>query len=258
MLLRWDHLNKNEFIPYCGRAAVAINFASTEQHSAHLPVGTDAIIGRAVLDAAAEKAACPVIVLPQVCFGYSPHHRFANGYITISQRTLVEYAKDICRCVHENGFGRMFLVNSHGGNQVFLSAVVNEIGEQYENTFSLVALRYWDLAAARIAQIRQSPIGGTGHAGEFETSVMMHLASELVQADRIVPCPPVSGDPWYQMDLLGSKKYVKFASFNRYHPEGQVGQPQLATAEKGKLFFEAAVDGLAELFEHFAQENSAQ
>jgi creatinine amidohydrolase len=254
MLIQWDRLNKNEFEPYRSRAAVAVNFASTEQHSTHLPVGTDAIIGNAVLRGAAEMASSPILVLPQACFGYSPHHRFADGFITVSQRTLVEYAKDICRSVQQNGFRRMFLINSHGGNQAFLSAAVNEIGEQYEDSFSLMALRYWDLAAGRIAQIRESPLGGTGHAGEFETSVMMHLAPELVAQDKIVPSPPAAGDPWYQMGLLGSKKYVKFASFDRYHPEGQIGQPQLATPEKGRLFLQAAIDGLAELFDYFAQE----
>jgi len=251
MLIRWDELNKDHFSQYRENASVAINFASTEQHSSHLPVGTDAFIGKAVLEKAAELAAAQVIVMPQVCYGYSPHHRFAPGYITISQQTLISYACDVCRCVYENGFKRLFLINSHGGNQVYLSAVVNEIGQDLGNKFLLLELRYWDLAGPRITEIRDSKPGGMGHAGEFETSVMMYLQPELVNAAKIAECPPVQGDPWFQRDLMGYKKYQKFANFNEDNSDGHVGQPHLATAKKGGLFFEAVTEELATFFDYF-------
>ncbi len=251
MLIHWNELSKDQFKRYRDTATVAINFASTEQHSRHLPVGTDAILGKAVLEEAARLAASPMLVLPQACYGYSPHHRFAPGYVTISQNTLISHARDICKSVYENGFKRMFLVNSHGGNQVYLSAVINEIGEEYGEKFSLMELRYWDVAGPRIMEIRDSALGGTGHACEFETSMMMHLRPDLVQADKIAECPPVPGDPWFQMDLLGFKKYLKFSNFNIYNPDGHVGQPHLATAEKGRLFFEAVTEELAKFFDYF-------
>lgn len=251
MLIRWNELNKDQFAQYREKASVAINFASTEQHSTHLPVGTDAFLGRAVLEKAAETASSPVILLPQVCYGYSPHHRFAPGYITVSQQTLSTYACDICRCVYENGFQRLFLVNSHGGNQAYLSSVVNEIGEKLGDRFSLLELRYWDLAGQRISELRDSKLGGMGHAGEFETSVMMYLYPELVDTAQVVNCPPVPGDPWFQRDLLGYKKYQKYSNFNEVNPEGHIGQPHLATAEKGKQFFEAVTQELANFFDYF-------
>jgi len=251
MLIRWNELTKDQFEQYSDRATVAINIASTEQHSQHLPVGTDAIIGEAVLEVAAQLAPSPILLLPQICYGYSPHHRFAPGYVTISQNTLVSYTRDLCRSVLENGFKRMFLVNSHGGNQAFLSSVVNEIGEEYGESFSLMELRYWDVAGSRIMKIRDSALGGAAHAGEFETSLIMHLRPELVHADKIVECPPVRSDPWFQMDLLGYRKYLKYSNFNSYNPEGHVGQPHLASAVKGKLFFEAVTEELATFFDYF-------
>lgn len=251
MLIRWDELTKDQFEQYRDTATVVVNLASTEQHSRHLPVGTDAIIGKAVVETAAGLAKYPVLVLPQVCFGFSPHHRFAPGYVTIAQNTLISHAADICRSVCENGFRRMFLVNSHGGNQAYLSAIINEIGEQYGEKFSLMALRYWDIAGPRIMEIRDSELGGAAHAGEFETSVIMYLRPELVQKDKIAEGPPVPGDPWFQMDLLGYKKYLKYSSFNFHNPDGHVGQPHLATAEKGKLFFEAVSEELAKFFDYF-------
>ena len=176
MLIRWTELSYPDLGAYRDQAAVMINFASTEQHSLHLPVGTDAFLGAAVTERAAELCHRPVLLLPQVCFGYSPHHRFAPGYVTMPQHLLKEYAVSICENVIANGFSQMFLVNSHGGNQVYLSAAVNEIGEKHGTEFQLRELQYWDVARERISAIRESELGGMGHAGEFETSMMMYLA----------------------------------------------------------------------------------
>lgn len=250
-MVRWNELTKDEFEQYRETAAIAINFASTEQHSRHLPVGTDAILGAAVLEEAARLATHPLLLLPQVCYGYSPHHRFAPGYVTIPHDSLVSYARGICRSVHDNGFKRMFLVNSHGGNQAYLSAVINEIGEEYGDDFSLMELRYWDIAGPRITKIRDSSLGGAAHAGEFETSMMMYLRPELVHVEKIAECPPVPGDPWFQMDLLGYKKYLTYFNFDTYNPDGHVGQPHLASREKGELFFKAVTEELAVFFDYF-------
>lgn len=251
MLIHWNELTQLEFDAYLSQAAVVVNFASTEQHSYHLPVGTDAFLGASVTERAAELCETPVLLLPQVCYGYSPHHRFAPGFVTIPQRLLVEYACNICESVRDNGFRRMFLVNSHGGNQVYLSAVINEMGEKYGTDFALKELCYWDVAGSRISAIRESKLGGMGHAGEFETSIMMYLHPELVHADQIRECAPVPGDPWFQRDLLGYKKYQKYANFNEFNPEGHVGQPHMANAEKGKLLFEAVTEELSKFFDYF-------
>jgi creatinine amidohydrolase len=251
MLINWNELSQLEFEQYREKAAVVVNFASTEQHSYHLPVGTDAFLGKEVTEQAAALAKTPIILLPQVCYGYSPHHRFAPGYITMPQKDLVNYACDICECVRENGFQRMYLVNSHGGNQVYLSAVINEMGEKHGTSFALKELRYWDVAGPRISEIRESKLGGMGHAGEFETSIMMYLHPELVHKELIHECDPVPGDPWFQRDLLGYKKYQKYANFNEVNPEGHIGQPHLASSEKGKLLFEAVTEELAKFFDYF-------
>ena len=112
-----------------------------------------------------------VIVLPQVCYGYSPHHTFADGYITISQPTLIQYAKDIVKSIYNNQFKKIILVNSHGGNSTYLQAATNEIGEEYED-LSLAVLKYWDLISDVIAENRESETGGMGHAGSLKLRLL--------------------------------------------------------------------------------------
>ena len=218
-----------------------------------MPVGTDAIIGRAVLQKASELAKSEILLLPQICYGFAPHHRFADGTVTVSQNTLIAYLADICRSVHANGFKHLFVVNSHGGNQTYLSAAINEVGSEIGEELSILGLRYWDLAGERIKKIRETPIGGMAHAGEFETSVMMHLYPQGIKTERIPVTDPAPADPWYQVDLQGAKKYVKFSNFNTINADGHIGQPHLATAEKGKLFFQAAAEELAKFFDYFCK-----
>ena len=55
MILHWSELTKNQFDEITATSVVAVNFSSTEQHSNHLPVGTDAMIGEAVLEEGAKN-----------------------------------------------------------------------------------------------------------------------------------------------------------------------------------------------------------
>lgn len=253
MIIKWNELNKNSFAKFRNNSVAVINFASTEQHANHLPVGTDVFLGEAVLTEAASRAKSNVIVLPQVCYGYSPHHTFADGYITISQPTLIQYAKDIVKSIYNNQFKKIILVNSHGGNSTYLQAATNEIGEEYED-LSLAVLKYWDLISDVIAENRESETGGMGHAGEFETSVIMYLYPHLVNYDCIECCPPAKGNCYYKVDLVGGKKvYYRFIKFNKYNENGNIGQAHLATREKGELFFNAAAEKLAEFFDYFVE-----
>jgi creatinine amidohydrolase len=252
MKIEWKKLTSADFVQHKNKA-VAINIASIEQHSTFLPVGTDAIIGSAVLQKAAELAKSEILLLPQICYGFAPHHRFADGTVTVSQNTLIAFLSDICRSVHANGFKRLFVVNSHGGNQTYLSAAVNEVGSQIGEEISILGLRYWDLASERIKKIRETPIGGMAHAGELETSVMMYLYPKGIEIEKIPVTDPAPADPWYQTDLQGAKKYVKYVNFNTINANGHIGQPHLATAEKGKLFFQAVTEELAIFFDFFSK-----
>ena len=88
------------------------------------------------------------------------------------------------------------------------------------------------------------------HGGTDETSVMLHLRPDLVDmssAERRVP------------EKLAANQWVRFGgrvSFgwlsNDFHPEGYIGDPTAATAERGKRLFEGAVGGLVEAFHEIA------
>jgi hypothetical protein len=92
-----------------------------------------------------------------------------------------------------------------------------------ENGVSVVGCDYWDAPGMPDAMRRLCPVdrGFVGHSGEFETSVQMHLQSELVDAHQAVWAP------------------------------GAFGDPSAGSEEKGKALIEAAVEGLVRLLQSY-------
>lgn len=225
---------------------------SCEQHSRHLPLGTDAMLASCVAVDAARIASSRVLLLPVQTVGFSPHHRAFKGYITLSQDVMFHYYMEVCRCVFANGLKKLILLNAHGGNQSCLQTVVNELGAA--DGYRPVLVRYWDLIAAEVSSIRESRPGGMGHAGEFETSLMMHYHPDLVHIDRATAVEPATGNEYHAPDLFARNTVYQYKPFDEYSPDGNVGQPLYATAEKGALLAQAAARALARLIDRFALE----
>jgi len=110
-------------------------------------------------------------------------------------------------------------------------------------------LDYWTLAADAVTELRESPAGGMAHACEFETSLMLHLRPESVRMELIareIPEPRFSVE---RLDLFQQGPLGANWSTHELSTSGVLGAPDLATAEKGRAFFEACVSGLAGLIE---------
>lgn len=161
MLIKWNEMTAYDI--EVSKSLVLLCTGSTEQHSDHLPLGTDSFIGESLGTAAAQKIQYPVLMLPPLRIGFSPHHRPFPGFLTLSQKTMFGYLLDVCTSVYDNGANHMMILNSHGGNQTCLQAVVNEMGCSLGKRVVLV--NYWYLIASVINEIRDSGAGGMGHAG---------------------------------------------------------------------------------------------
>jgi creatinine amidohydrolase/Fe(II)-dependent formamide hydrolase-like protein len=116
---------------------------------------------------------------------------------------------------------------------------------------------WWDLL--RVAPDFQSrwrneilPSGG-GHAGELETAVYLYLEPQSVRRERIMdPSGPGPKNPYTSSDVFGfGSSPVTIPGFHS-QGEGVSGLPSSATAEKGKLIFEEAVNRLVEFAQEFA------
>ena len=57
-------------------------------------------------------------------------------------------------------------------------------------------------------EINESGLGGVGHAGEFETSLVQRIAEELVDESEIGKAQVIQAFDWAKSDLLRSAKAV--------------------------------------------------
>ena len=112
-------------------------------------------------------------------------------------------------------------------------------------------MRYWDLIADQINELRTSQSGGMGHAGEFETSMMLHYYPELVKVESIKDYPPAQGNKYHGPDLFARNRVYQYKCFDEYSKDGNVGQPKLASADKGAKFARYAAQALADLVDDF-------
>jgi creatinine amidohydrolase len=231
-----------------GRRVVVVSTAHTEQHGYHLPTGTDAIIGEAIARGVAEQASKDVVCLPTWPYGVSTHTRQFPGTLNLGGRVFEDFFLAIAaRCVRL-GARMIFFSNAHGGNHSYLVNIVKAAGERWPNVFT--ATEFLHTTGPALEQIRQSRRGGMGHGGELETSYLLHLRPDLVDMERATIETDFVSTPNYYMDWIEGGRLIANPPWTDDTRSGIYGDATLATAEKGRLWLEAAV---AEKLESIAE-----
>lgn len=229
---------------------------SIEQHGNHMPVGTDTILVDAVAHLAARRVQdeVPVLVTPPVWSGYSPHHMPFGGTITLEYDDMLDILEDICATALDNGFDSLLLINGHGGNASLVSSATSTIGTQHPHV-EVLGLTYFQLAAEFIDEIRDTELGGMGHAGEFETSFMLHLRPELVKEEEMEGTNMDEPYPQSIEDLVAGGPLSVYRDFTEYSESGAIGDPTGASAEKGAKIYELLGDELEPILEQMHERN---
>lgn len=237
-------------------SVLVVPVGSIEQHGNHMPVGTDTILVDAVAHLSAERVVddVPILVTPPVWSGYSPHHMPFGGTITIEYDDMLDIIEEIADTALDNGFDSLLLLNGHGGNASLISSATSTIGTQHPEV-EVLGLTYFQLAASFIDDIRDTDLGGMGHAGEFETSLMMHLRPELVKEDQMEGTNMDEPYPQSIDDLVAGGPLSVYRDFTEYSESGAIGDPTVATAEKGEKILELLCDEMADLLNQMHQRN---
>jgi creatinine amidohydrolase len=214
------------------RAEVAIlPVGSFEQHGAFLPLATDTIVACAVASAIA--ASYPVMLLPPITISCSHEHAGWPGTVSISARTLHQMIKDVAESLDHAGLHALVLVNGHGGNYVLANIV-------QEASLSRLRMALFpqgpDWAKARTAAGMQTDSHQDMHAGELETSLLLHTSPELVR-------PGNETADW----LADERPHLLTLGMSGYTTTGVIGRPSLGTAEKGAAVLTSLADSFAEV-----------
>ena len=228
----WDQLTSPQIGALDKSIPVVLPISATEQHGYHLPLATDRMIGEHLCKHIDETMGEGVLILPIISVGCSEHHTDFAGSLSIQHTTMLSQMTDIMDCVVSYGFTNVFLLNSHGGNQGIAQTFVETFG--FRNPAVNVAYAsWWRMANEEIRSIQESGPGGVGHAGEFETSLMLVIAPHLVHLDKIEDRANIPTYSWAEGDLVLGSKVSFYRRMNEVASNGVQGEPKLATREKG-------------------------
>lgn len=243
----WQEMWRHELEDAAGKSPVVIvPTGSVEQHGPHCPMDVDIINSFSIaVETAMRVDDFPVIVAPPIWFGFAHYNKGFAGTISLSMNTYRNLVLDVCRSVKANRFDRIILLNGHGGNHAPNATVKHELTE--EDIFVL-ALSWWELVAKEMGELATSDGDSVGHGGEWETSVQLYLRPKLIDARREVVdrdlTNPFSGD--VQEFMRGWGAFGERRQDTEKHT-GIMGDPTVATAEKGKAIVRAASEKLAKI-----------
>lgn len=211
------------------RADVAVlPVGSFEQHGDHLPLLTDTIVACAIAKATA--AAYGLMLLPPVTISCSQEHTGWPGSVSIRSSTLARIVTDVAESLRSSGVDRLVVVNGHGGNYV-LSNVVQEANVGGRRMALYPRRQDWETAR------REAGLDSSGHddmhAGEIETSLLLHLCPELVR------------DSHQAADHRAERPDLLVVGMRGYTDTGVIGAPSLATASKGKVVLDSLTASFA-------------
>jgi creatinine amidohydrolase len=247
--MRWETLTTNEVAALDRDIPVVLNVAAIEQHGPHLPLETDAVIGDHFLQALEQKLGKQVLILPQVKICCSEHHMDFAGTLSVRHETFLAYVGDILESVARHGFRNIVLFNSHGGNQAVGQVLLETFGTKHRDC-RVAFLTWWRLAAKELGAIRESAFAGINHACEFETSLMLLGAPESVRTKLVSGMSYVETHDWANADMILPARGALFRSMHEMSGgTGVVGDPSLATREKGQAITAAVVEQLAHVVE---------
>jgi creatinine amidohydrolase len=212
----------------------------TEQHAFHLPLNTDTLIIDAIARGIEAKMPDTILRLPTFPYGVSMHRRQYPGTVTIDPRAWEDFWVEIVGLLYERGLRMAYLINGHGGNHSFLVNITKFCGDRWPDMF--VATSFLHTTSAELTQYRTSKIGGMGHACELETSYILHLRPDLVHMDRAIDDVDFVATPNYYMDWLEGGALIANPPWTDDTISGAYGAATQATAEKGRLWLQAAIE----------------
>ena len=230
--------NYGQLLDYRPNVAI-LPWGATEAHNYHLPHGTDVIQAASFATEAArqayERGAKP-IVLPAIPFGNNAQQLDQVATIHFSTATSLAILRDVALSLTQQGIDRLIILNGHGGNE--FKPIVRDV--QREFPMLIIVLNFWHVAT----EVAEGTFDVAGdHANEMETSLLLHLRPECVSLDQAGKGETI---PFSLTSIQKTGAWTP-RPWSKVHPDTGAGDPSAATAEKGKVYFNAVSRGIAEL-----------
>lgn len=211
-------------------------WGATEAHNYHLPYGTDTLQAEHIAARAARVAVsrgASVMVLPAIPFGVNTQQRDIPLTINMNPSTQAAVLRDVAVSLDGSGVRKLVVLNGHGGND--FRQMIRELQVDVSIFLCLVN---WYQAVPWDAYFED----GGDHAGEMETSVMLHLEPHLVR-----PLSEAGPGRARRFRIPAMREGLAWAprQWTAVTADTGVGDPSRASAEKGAAYVDAVIEKLA-------------
>jgi creatinine amidohydrolase len=218
-------------------------WGATEAHNYHLPYATDNVQAEQVAIRAAERAwaeGARVVVLPTVPFGVNTTQLDIPLCLNMNPSTQLALLGDLAASLEGQGIRKLLILNGHGGND--FRQIVREL--QPRTRVFLSVINWWSCV-----DVRRFISEPGDHAGEAETSAMLHLAPDLVR-----PLEEAGSGRAKASRLRGIREGWAWAPrrWTQVTSDTGIGDPSKSTPEKGEAYVAAAVERIAEFLVELA------
>jgi creatinine amidohydrolase len=231
----WSELTTTDFAGLDAQTTIAVlPVAAIEQHGPHLPVSTDTAIADGMIGEVLKRLPddLTVLVLPTQAIGKSNEHLRSPGTLTLTAETALRAWTEIGESVHRAGLRKLVMVNSHGGNVDVINVVARELRVRLQMLVVTSSWRRFGIPPGLYSD-QEAAVGI--HAGDIETSLMLHFRPDLVRMDRTENFAPATISIAKEFDILRPTGFTAFAWIAQdLHAAGAAGDASLATAEKGR------------------------
>jgi creatinine amidohydrolase len=223
-------------------------WGATEAHNFHLPYSTDNVETERIAALAARHASergARIVVLPLVPFGVNTGQLDIPLCLNLNPSTQALVLRDLAASLAGQGVPKLVILNGHGGND--FRQMIREL--QPAVSLFLCTVNWY-----QVVDQKQffSDLGD--HAGELETSVMLHVAPELVR-----PLSEAGPGRARRFKIAGLREKWAWAPrhWRRVTEDTGVGNPAAATAEKGRKYVEAVSEKIGGFLVELAQADAA-
>ncbi len=240
----WGELSWPEAKKRLERVDIALlPVGAVEQHGPHLPLDTDAFDAEYLAKRVAEACSHPKpFVLPVISFGVSYHHNEFPGTIAISNDTLSRLVYEIGMSVAKDGIKKLVIINGHGGNDPALNYAAQMINKDAR---IFIAVDSGETSDVDIEKITETP--NDVHAGEIETSTSLAIRPDLVKMERAVKLVPEFSSRYLN---FSSQRGISWHAYtNKISESGVMGDPTIASPEKGEKIWKVMIAHLVTLIE---------
>ena len=239
----WEEVRSDRF------EVAVLPWGATEAHNRHLPYATDTIEAESVASAAAAIAwnrGARVLVLPCIPFGVNTGQREVPFCLNMMPSTQTAIIRDLLPSLQDHGIRKLVILNSHGGND--FKQIIREL--QPSTALVLVQVNWWLVVPPTVF----FEVAGD-HAGELETSVMLHVSPDLVR-----PLDSAGEGRARQHRVAAFREGWAWMPrpWAKVTDDTGVGNPAKSSVAKGRAYFEAVTEAVGAFLYDFAAADPAE